>query len=220
MSENKKLTFTTVGGLVLEYEPVSPLAVEYSERGTRKKYKEAGEPVAPPTYETELAGGGTQTFEHDEKSVVGIPEAEALWTKHVEALQRLNAEITDNRNQMLLASVHVELPEDVAWMRRQKRRNIELPEKPDDETDLDLMDEYQEKLRIHYLTTELLKTVEDLYGMVDRIMTASLRGAVSEEQIEAASASFRNTQRNAKRELAESGGNNGQEKQDTVETQS
>lgn len=201
MSDNSKLTYTTVGGLVLEYEPISPTAIELSERGTRKKYKDAGEPIDPPTYEAELAGGGTQVFPHDENSVKGNPEAEALWIKHTEALQRMNAEIATIKSHIILGAVKLELPADESWIRRQKRQNIEVPAKPTDETDMDAQEEYQEELRIHYLLTEVLKTVEDNYGIVEKIYITSLRGALNEEQIAAASASFRSTLPQVKLEL-------------------
>jgi hypothetical protein len=201
MTENKKLTFTTVGGLVLEYEPISPTAIEMSERGTRKKYKDAGEPIEPPTYESDLAGGGKQVFEYDETSVKGHPEIEAIWAKHIDALKRLNTEIAEIKAQLILSAVKVELPADGSWIRRQKRLNIEVPEKPADNADVEATEIYQEKLRIHYLMTEILKTVEDNYGIVERIYLVSLQGAMTEEQIEAARASFRRTLPEVKLEL-------------------
>ncbi len=215
-----KLTFTTVGGQVLEYEPVSPLALEMSERGTRKKYIDAGEPIEKPTYTVETAGGGDQTFEHDEKSILDYPGAAEAWKAYLDANQRLNAEIAEIRTQLILSAVMVELPVDDKWLRRQRRRNIEVPAPPVDDSDMDALDEYQEKLRVHYLMTEVLKTVEDSYGIVDKILASSLKGALTEEQIEAASASFRNTQGAARRELETTNRNNGQEKQSEVEAQS
>jgi hypothetical protein len=197
----KKMIYRTVAGVELEYEPVSPLAIELSEQGTRKKYLDAGEPITPPTYKVTPVGGGEMLFEHDQESIKGDPEAEKAWNAYIDANRRLQAEIAQERTTLLLSAVKIELPNDDTWLRRQKRRNIVVPERPLNTDDLDAMDEYMEQLRSHYIMTEILKTVEDSYGLFEKIIQISLAGALTEEQISAASATFRSTKETAKREL-------------------
>jgi hypothetical protein len=207
MVESSELVFITSSGKRLHYEPISPVALEYAEQGITKKYRERGEPLDPPTYTVETAGGGSQTFDHDAESIKDDLEAEAAWASYLDAQQRLSTEIGTVRNRIILSAVQVELPEDKTWMYKQKSWGIEIPLLPKD-TDYDdpeefeyAVVEYGQELRLHYLQTELLKTVNDAYGIVDMIMRASLEGAISKEAIDAASASFRSTLPDAQREL-------------------
>lgn len=174
-----KMIFTTDAGLEVHYEPASALQIEMSEQGIRKAYKERGASIEPPTYEVETVGGGTQVFQHD-KDTIKTDEQKAAWEKYLVDSAEMEIEIINTRNAILMDAILVDLPADGAWEARQKKRYIQIPDDPDEK-------------RSHYIQTEVLKTVNDAYGITEKIMIATLSGAVPEAAIEAASATFRNS---------------------------
>jgi hypothetical protein len=79
---------------------------------------------------------------------------------------------------MLEDGIAFDLPKDTRWIEKQKRRHIQIPDEPD-------------KLRQHYLETELLKTPEDAQNIVIAILKLSARGAADPAAVEAAMDGFR-----------------------------
>lgn len=176
---SKSMIFVTDAGLEIQYEPASALQIEMSEQGIRKQFKDDGASIDAPTYEVETAGGGKQTFFHDEKTLETDEQKEA-WKNYQEDSARMSAEIVRVRNEILFDSILVGLPSDSTWETRQRKRYITVPDDPDEK-------------RRHYIQTEILRTVNDVYGITEKIMVATLSGAVPEEAIQAASATFRSS---------------------------
>ena len=204
MSSNK-LIFTTMAGLEIPFEPASAVEIEMSESSLREEYKARGETLDVPTYEVEIAGSTpenplTQTFEHDE-TTLATDEQKAKWAAYLDANRRLSIELAKIRTEIVLDCLKVELPKDTAWMDRQRRHRIKLPE--------DLYD-----LRHHYIRTEILKSAEDLYMAMQKIIVASLSGSVDEETIEAGLRTFRNSVREAGKQAVEAFGNLENDKQE------
>lgn len=175
----EKLSFFTAAGLEIEFEPISPMVLEESESGLLSEYKKRGEPVTPPTYTVETAGGGTQTFEHDEKSLRN-DEDKKQWDAYIDATRRLLAEQSQLRLEIVLSALKVQLPEDKEWERKYKRWHITVPDDSDDKL-------------IFYIEREILKTPDDIFTAMTQVITTSMKGTVSEEAIEAASKSFRDS---------------------------
>jgi len=182
----ERLVFYTTAGLEVEFDPISPITLEESEKGLEAEYRARGEPLEPPTYETILAGGGTQTFTHD-ATTLESEEDKAAWQAYKDATGKLAAEQAQLRLEMVLSALKVKLPEDTAWERKLKRWHITVPEDPDAKW-------------MFYVQREILKTPSDIFEAMTQIIGASMRGSVSEEAIEAASATFRSSVQEAARE--------------------
>jgi hypothetical protein len=190
--------YTTATGRVITFEPISVVALEKAELGLQNKYRRDGKPIDPPTYDVEIVGGGKQTFIHDVESVKGNPEWEAQWQAHLTALQELNTETNKIRNEMVFDAIQIDPAEMEGWQEKQVRWNIEIPSDP-------------LELKIHYIQTVVLKSVKDVYGIVNMVMALSMEGVISQEEIEAASKSFRDSMVAAKREAEELVGTENQE---------
>ena len=174
---SKKLIYRTLTGREIEYEPVSPIVLELSEQGAKKEFIERGEPLDPPTYTVELAGGGTQTFPHD-LTTLTTDEDKATWAKYLDAKERLETEQARLRKLIILECLKdIILPEDNTWEVKQKARKVDVPQEPD------------EKL-VHYIQTEILKSSADFRCLTDAILRAGYLGAVGEDVIEASSSLF------------------------------
>lgn len=133
-------------------------------------------PATMPTYDEPLMGGGVQTFEHDDKSVEGNPEAKAALDLYRSQLQKRTGYINEKMMQFyVLTGTVVELPENDRWLRRQRFFGIEIP---DDE----------DALLYHYITTELLGDARELMELVEQIMVAS---GIDPDSLAAARVSFR-----------------------------
>jgi hypothetical protein len=175
---DKKHYYTTINGVDIEIRAVSIMEMNLAEAGLRAEYLARGEPLDPPTYRVDLAGGGYQEFPHDE-TTLRTDEEKAAWEKHQEALARYTAETNRLRGEIMLEDgIAFELPKDTRWIEKQKRRHIQIPDEPD-------------KLRQHYLETELLKTPEDAQNIVIAILKLSARGAADPAAVEAAMDGFR-----------------------------
>ena len=189
MSEKlERNTFTTSAGVVVYYIPPSATIIEMSDTAIMKQYKDAGRPVEIPTYTVELAGGGSQTFEHNETTLV-TDEHKAEWAAHKEAITDLNAELGKRRLEIVLDAIQVELPKDESWKRKQKKWGLEIPE-PEDGQDYDNPD-YLDQLRYHYIRTEILRTPIDVENATVKIISAAYAGSVDEEELAAQEATFR-----------------------------
>lgn len=202
----KKLSFFTTAGVEVEYTPASAVEIEMSEAALRKEYIERGEPLNVPTYTVQLAGSTpenplTQTFEHD-ATTLQSDEDKAAWKAHLDALSRFDNELNELRTQIVIDCLKIELPEDTRWMSKQKRHHIELP-----------TDEYE--LLHHYIRTEVLRSVEDIYLAMQKVIVASLSGSVDEAAIEASLKTFRNTLQQAGEQAVEVLGKSQDNQQDS-----
>lgn len=182
MSE-KQTVYVTLSGLEVPIKPISPTKIMKAETGVEKDFRSRDEPIDPPTYNVETAGGGVETFELDE-TAIEIPGNEAetkkrqiAWTAHQDALARLKAVQFDTTRTIVLNSIDLSLPEDEAWIEDQKALFIEVPDDP-------------RKRWIHWLETEVLHP-HDIIEIIASVLTLSSRGIIPEEDIEAAAKLFR-----------------------------
>lgn len=177
------MEYTTSKGTKIELRPISLMLINKIESGVRKEYEARGEPVMPPTYEVEVAGGGKIVQYHDETTLVveGDDEKTAAnreaWNKHLLALAKMRNEVRDAQTAVILEGIIFEMP--TGWEERHRRLHVEVPEDPTDK-------------RLHYIQTELLVTPEELTNVIGEIMILSSAGAAKEEDIAAARRTFRN----------------------------
>ena len=200
---DKKNVYVTVAGVEVPIGPVNLFDLNLAAAGLEKEYRERGEPLDPPTYAAELAGGGTQTFEHDEDTLEVTPEmvvqevgeagikaeeAERIasertianreaWADYLNANARLIAEQSALRMEIMLDGVKAEIPEDGAWEARRRRRHLEVPDDPAEK-------------RLYWIQRELLVTPADAEEALAAIIRLSSQG-MPEEAIKAAEAMFR-----------------------------
>ena len=133
-------------------------------------------PAVVPTYDEPLMGGGVQTFEHDDKSVQGNPEAEAALAQYRNNLRQQTAYVNEKMMQFyIITGTEVQLPQDGKWRKRQEFFGIEIPE---DETEL----------LYHYITTEIITDARELMSLVERIMEEA---GIDPDTLDAARETFR-----------------------------
>lgn len=171
-------SFRTPAGRLILFEPANTVTLSLIESGITQDYKEREEPLDPPTYEVKTAGGGSQRFVHDEKTIAGKPELEKAFADHKAAVARLGNAINKAKYEYCLECITNELPADPRWIDRQKKKGIRIPEDP-------------EERRLHYITTELIRTPEDSIILFMEVTTAGLRGVLNETDIEKVRESFR-----------------------------
>lgn len=129
--KNKVITTNTEGvrerehvttrGVTIWIRSMPPMLPELLNSAIRSEWEEMGK-VLPtkPTYEVEVAGGGKETHEHDEKSVKETPGAEVVW----EAWEKAELEFSNAVNNALFEelvrnSIRFEI--DPSWPKRFKR---------------------------------------------------------------------------------------------------
>lgn len=185
MSKN---TFTTLDGHTWQFGPVSLDFQSKSRLGLRQKMIDEGAVFDVPTYEVELAGGGSQKFDHDEKSVAekNDPELTALWQKYKSDTLLFNARWSALYLEMLISDGLIPLVkeskayQDPAWVERHKRYFIEVPED-------------EEKRVRHFVNLEIFKTAEDTLRFIEAITLLSGEGRVKEDDLARLMGLFRST---------------------------
>ena len=176
-----KTTFTASSGITCQVRPVPETLAELAKKKVEKDFRERGEAIDPPTYTIKTASGKEIPEPHDE-STLQTDEDRALWRAHQAALERLAAAQTEAESKVwLMRGLVFELPEDDTWMDEQEEIGVEVPR-----------DAGKGELKWHYLTTEVLLTVDDMMQAVQAITSCSYAGIVTEEAIGAAMDSFRN----------------------------
>jgi len=176
--------YTTASGMAIPLSGISLIALERAEAGIEEDMRDEGARLDPPTYEVEVLGGDTLTYELDGDSLEaeGDPEETARrkreWHEYQAAKAELRKRQDDVRNEMIFDSIMLALPEDDGWMEKQRRYHIRIPE--------DL-----ESRRRHWIETEVLKSIEDMVGMISYILAKSASGDIELEDVEAAKKSFR-----------------------------
>lgn len=206
MDEQKKNVFRTLAGLEIEFEPISMSTLVLAEQGVEAFFRERGDPIDKPTYKIAVEGGDEIEFELDADHLEasnkdGTPNEEetykrkSLWSAHQLAVLALAREKQKVQSSVMYDALHIELPKDDGWIKRQERLYVKVPRD----------DPYE--LRRHYIETEVLKTVSDIIELTTRIMEFSTAGVLTEETLAAARQSFQNTALKTLKDGAESSGN-------------
>jgi hypothetical protein len=168
--------YTTERGITIEIVPI-PLLLD--------KVRSAHPDVPPPTYTEKLAGGARQEVVITEEMAATWQATDPQsWAEHAEKWAAYEAEQnarTEKLNDVLWRAVMrkaiiVQVPTDDSWIKEQRELGIEVPE---DAT----------ARREHYIWTECIGGARDIL----RIMGLASGADLTEEQISAAEASFRDT---------------------------
>lgn len=184
-AEKERPHIFTEDGRKVFIKSISMLELEEAEQGLEKHFRAQNEPLDPPTYTVEVAGGGEVEYPltADILEVEGNPKEtarrKAEWAAYADAVFRFEAEKGRISQEIILEGIDIEVPEDGAWEARMKRRYIEVPE--DDPV----------LKRQKYILTEILKTPDDWLTVQAEILLISSSGAIRREDVEAASATFR-----------------------------
>lgn len=167
--------YTTTTGRTIMLSGMPPLAVQ--------RIANSVDFPSVPTYTVELASGDTETHDHDE-TTLDTPEDHAAWEKYIEEQDAAD----DKQTEMLLKAILVkgvevkisdeELEE---WLEELEVIGLELPKNKKDQ-------------QLAYLETEIIATTYDAQQIMEIVMELT---GVSEEDIEDARDSFRDTMESA-----------------------
>lgn len=134
-----------------------------------------------PTYTISLPGGKHQAIKHDEESIAdkNTPQAEKdEWSAYQKQSLLMQSEMNEKSTAYAFyEGIECEVEQD--WLDKQKWLEIELPDNKFD-------------LKVMYVTTELLKTPQDIKNAMFEIMKISMQG-VDNSVIEAAENMFRSS---------------------------
>lgn len=165
VSPNK--TFTTRAGVELILVPIPPLLLEQVRASV--KYP----PV--PTYTTKTAAGNEETYKHDETTLT-TDEERLAWAEYLagkkEADRLLNERVM---RALFLKGIALTMPTDNEWVLEQEFMGIKVPDNPLER-------------KLHYISTELVSTSEDMVGIMSEIMRLT---GVDEAVVKNAEESFR-----------------------------
>lgn len=164
-------SYTTTAGTVV---PILPVATQYLgliSQAVEREFRARAEPLDPPTYvsDAETVTGEKLSYPHTEETLeTDDPEEtarnRAAWAAHQDALARKNTVLIERTMEyLLLEGVALDVPEDETWIKRARRWGLEIPEDPDD-------------LKVLYLTTQVMRTPEDIKEIARAIMALSIRG--------------------------------------------
>ena len=182
--------YITVEGRAIPYKPISFTKRDLIKNGLEEEFRERGEPLDPPVIETEVYGGdkieqeltdGMLVVEGDEEESA---RRKALWDAHIDAKDRYEKELSKSLNHLTMSAILIDLPEDDKWIAEQKKLHIRIPENAD-------------KLREHYIQTEILTSLEDVFEINSLIFEKSAVRDLNYGEVAAAKASFRDTIRRA-----------------------
>lgn len=172
------MEYITTEGVKLKLFPVSPLKIQKVVVAIEKMF----EKVEKPKYCEELPNGKLQCFVHDEKSILQTDEQDEIdqWQAWEKYQQTLNAEKAERTTALIIYDgIELEtIPED--WIEQHKWLGIEIPDNKFD-------------LKVHYITTELIKSVFDLQEIIVSIRELGMKG-VDQDAVTAAENSFRDSQ--------------------------
>jgi hypothetical protein len=168
---------TLSDGRKYQVTAVSDTLVNMVKEAVRKEFEAKGEQTLPPTYTVIGAGEVSHQEPHDE-TTLETDEDRAAWKNYQDTLARLTVETNNRVMKVWMTGLRIDLPEDDNWLQVQKWFGVNVPENPMD-------------LRYHYITTEILRSPEDLFTVLNDIMKESYKGMVKEDDLEAAINSFR-----------------------------
>lgn len=130
-----------------------------------------------PTYTVELAGGGTQTFDHDETTLVS-DEDKATWQEYLDQVEIADSLLTERMlNAILIEGIEVEPQNIERWKKRRKMIGLPIPEDEDE-------------LLLAYKKSEVACSKEDITDIMTSVMRLT---GVSEEAMNKALRSFPDT---------------------------
>ena len=144
MKQQQQHTYTTVNGMEVPYQALSIIELNLAETGLRQEYIERNEPIEPPKYRVDLAGGGYQEFPHD-ATTIRTDDEKAQWAAYEDANNRYQQERARLIQEMVFdEAILLKMPTDGAWEAKQKKRHITIPDDP-------------EEKRMHYYKLDLSK---------------------------------------------------------------
>lgn len=181
--DKKRDEFTTTEGIAVKIKPVSQVLINLVGARVEREWRERGEPIDPPTYETQTVAGTKEVLVWTAEMVESMDaETRQAWDKHQSALQGMKAETRMEQGRVWLLQ-GVLLPEgigpehDPAWAQMVKFLKLDVPE------------DATERMLLYY-DTALFKTPADVMGVTRAIMTLSADG-VSQEELDSIEDLFR-----------------------------
>ena len=179
---SRKNVFISLSGKEIPIKPLSPTKLMKAELGVENAFKKRDEPIDPPTYTVEVAGGGIEEHVLDETSIEsGVAEETEVrqdaWDAHVKALTAMKAEQFRITRKIVLDSIDLPLPKDDSWVKEQQDNYIDVPEDPYDRW-------------VHWIETEVLLP-QDIIEIIAEILELSATGLLPEEDVQAAKKLFR-----------------------------
>lgn len=171
----EKNVFTNSIGKSFPVVGLSPMEIERIRKVTLDKYIAAGRRVTAPTYETVTVDGTKQIFDHNENTIE-TAEDRAAFEDYKKTLAELDLEANIKLTRAAMMAVDADPKSDSRWLARMK--NLEIPI-PSEEFELLTL----------YVETNVLKSVEDIAGLMTAVLYAG--GTVDEVGIAAADAAFR-----------------------------
>lgn len=180
-------TIRTIDGQDIDLVPVAQASIEQVRLGVLREFEKRGSQLTIPTYFVKTVAGDTQEFPHDEKTIKDAPADDvAKWN----AYQKTQSELERATNErvirfMLYRGVKVDQSMIESALQEQAFFGIVVPPGEIDR-------------KIHYITTEMLKTPADIMAAVQGIMMLSMSG-VSEDTMRAVEESFRRAMEKAGR---------------------
>lgn len=185
MDEQEHLYFVTNNGVKVPYQAVSTQKVNIARQRIEEQFKAEGKFPTLPTYEVTMVGGAVEKFPltKDNLVVEGNPveteRRQKAWAAYQLQIDILtSAQGMAATELMIKRGILLKLPEDDSWIKDQIEDGLNPP-----------LDDLG-KLRYHYLMTEILVTPQDIASIVAKIVIASSKGAVSEEELTATMKSF------------------------------
>ena len=184
MSKNNQNTqvYTTTRGKKVTLLPLSPYLSDKVKNGFIKHFEdEHGSMPTPPTYDADI-GGEMVAHEHDLTSLDDDMHTEeekaanhAAWDEYQRMIDLFSTGETTAISEAILRNcVEFEYPKE-DWKGRQELDYIIIPEN-------------EHELKLHFIQTELISSVEDLKEMVTIVLSLS---GVAQEDLETVKASFR-----------------------------
>ena len=192
----RKNQFTTVTGRLVKVSPISMVELNMAEDAIEQRYRDDGLLPDPPTYSVKIADSEeVETHSHTE-ATIGTEEdtlSVAEWNKYRTAWDLMENEQGEIRQEiMFVDGINEDPDEDTAWEKRQIRRGIKIPKDAD-------------ARKLHWIRTDLLKTVDDILMAAETILIASMGGAVPADVLSSVKANFRLSIQDAAEELSGSG---------------
>jgi hypothetical protein len=155
------------------YKAVSVIQLQKIAESIRDKYT-----LIKPTYTVDLPNGGKQVYDYDEESIAdnATPQADKeMWAEYHNQYNLMQNEVNEKTSAYLFyAGIDCEISDE--WQEEQKWLEIELPKNKFD-------------LKVRYITTELLRTPEQIKIAIAEIMKLSIKG-VDQSAIKAAEGTF------------------------------
>jgi len=189
--------YTTEAGVRIELVPVRETVLLLAAEKATRAFREAGEPIDPPTFQLESVGGDVVTVPHRpptedvldpetgkvlRKADAGTLDVDdpkqtaynwAVWRRHQDAVMRLQtARLLETMQAYYYFGVKCTIPPDEEWLTEQRAFGLPIEEIINDPI----------KRKVHYIVTVLLTPREQV--VVQHLLRTMTQGkAVSKEQV-------------------------------------